>query len=145
MTTTMPRLDRHPAGPADRWERAGYLFDGGDPLGAARELESLAVEQPEAGAVRLLLARAYYHSAQLGRAERELRALLERTPSDGYAHLLLGRTLQRRSRHDEAGPHLRLAAALGHVPDGGVRDGAGQGDQQVGATSETARPAGQGD
>lgn len=107
-TVTMPWL-----GAADRWERASLLFDGGDPLGAARELEPLAAEQPDAGAVRLLLARAYYHSAQLGRAERELRALLELAPSDGYAHLLLGRTLQRRSRHDEAAPHLRLAEALG--------------------------------
>ena len=34
-------------------------------------------------------------------------------PADGYAHLLLGRTLQRGSRHDEATPHLRLAAAMG--------------------------------
>lgn len=115
MTFTMPWIDSTQAGPADRWERAGFLFDSGDPLGAVRELEPLVAEQPDADAIRLLLARAYYHSAQLGRAEQELRELVERTPSDGYAHLLLGRTLQRRSRHDEAAPHLRLAAALGHT------------------------------
>lgn len=39
------------------------------------------------------------------------------TPSDGYAHLMLGRTLQRRSQHDEAVPHLRLAAAMGVATD----------------------------
>ncbi|GAA1833201.1 MULTISPECIES: tetratricopeptide repeat protein [Pseudonocardia] len=101
------------AGPADRWEHAGYLFDSGDPAGAATVLAELVAEQPEAAAVRLLLARAYYHSAQLGRAETELRELVRREPADGYAHLLLGRTLQRRSRHDEAAPHLRLAEAMG--------------------------------
>ncbi|MBC3189920.1 tetratricopeptide repeat protein [Pseudonocardia sp. C8] len=99
--------------PADRWERATYLFDSGDHVAAARVLAELVTEQPAATAIRLLLARAYYHSAQLGRAETELRALLDVAPSDGYAHLLLGRTLQRRSRHDEAAPHLRLAAAMG--------------------------------
>ncbi|WP_405419665.1 tetratricopeptide repeat protein [Pseudonocardia alni] len=101
------------AEPADRWEHAGFLFDSGDPAGAATVLAELVAEQPEAAAVRLLLARAYYHSAQLGRAETELRELVRREPADGYAHLLLGRTLQRRSRHDEAAPHLRLAEAMG--------------------------------
>ena len=101
------------AGPADRWEHATYLFDSGDHVAATRVLGELVAEQPGATAIRLLLARAYYHSAQLGRAESELHELLERAPSDGYAHLLLGRTLQRRSRHAEAGPHLRLAAAMG--------------------------------
>ncbi|MFP5072392.1 tetratricopeptide repeat protein [Pseudonocardia nantongensis] len=116
-TTTLSWLTGGPATPADRWERASYLFDTGDHIAAARELESLAGEQPDAGAVRLLLARAYYHSAQLERAERTLRDLLAHTPADGYAHLLLGRTLQRRSRRDEAAPHLRLAAAMGVAAD----------------------------
>jgi hypothetical protein len=56
------------------------------------------------------------HSAQLGRAERELRTIVAENPADAYAHLLLGRTLQRQSRHDEAGTHLRLAAAMGLTP-----------------------------
>ncbi|MDN5748009.1 MAG: tetratricopeptide repeat protein [Pseudonocardia sp.] len=67
---------------------------------------------PGAGGARLLLARAYYHSAQLGRAEDELRRLVGANPADAYAQLLLGRTLQRRSRHDEAAGHLRLAEAM---------------------------------
>ncbi|GAA1381527.1 tetratricopeptide repeat protein [Pseudonocardia kongjuensis] len=110
---TLPWTAGEATAPAVRWERATYLFDSGDHVSAARLLAELADAEPDATAVRLLLARAYYHSAQLGRAESVLRELLERTPSDGYAHLLLGRTLQRRSRHDEAAPHLRLASALG--------------------------------
>ena len=110
---TLPWMDAEATEPADRWERATFLFDTGDHLGAARVLAELVTAQPDATAIRLLLARAYYHSAQLGRAETELRELLEQAPSDGYAHLLLGRTLQRRSRHDEAAPHLRLAGAMG--------------------------------
>ncbi|MEQ3554508.1 tetratricopeptide repeat protein [Pseudonocardia nematodicida] len=114
MTTyTPPWSTGDAAEPAERWERASYLFDLGDHLAAARVLEELRDDRPEAGAVRLLLARAYYHSARLGPAESELRSLLELTPSDGYAHLLLGRTLQRRSQHAEAEPHLRLARAMG--------------------------------
>lgn len=116
-TTALNWLVDGPATPADRWERATYLFDAGDYIAAARELESLAAEEPATSAVTLLLARAYYHSAQLRRAEQTLRDLVIDAPSEGYAHLLLGRTLQRRSRQDEATPHLRLAAAMGVATD----------------------------
>lgn len=112
-TTTLDWVVEGPVNPADRWVRATFLFDLRDYITAARELEALAADEPATAAVRLLLARAYYHSAQLGRAEQTLRDLLADAPSDGYAHLLLGRTLQRGSRHDEATPHLRLAAAMG--------------------------------
>jgi Flp pilus assembly protein TadD len=63
--------------------------------------------------VRLLLARAYYHSAQLGRAETAARAVLADDPTDDYAALLLARTLERSSRKDEAAGALRVATALG--------------------------------
>ena len=68
---------------------------------------------PEQAAPRLLLARTYYHSAQLGRAEQQLRAVIERDPVEYYAHLMLGRTLERQGRHAEAAPWLRMAAAMG--------------------------------
>ena len=68
---------------------------------------------PEQVAPRLLLARTYYHSAQLGRAEQQLRAVIERDPVEYYAHLMLGRTLERQGRHAEAAPWLRMAAAMG--------------------------------
>ncbi|MFJ3639569.1 tetratricopeptide repeat protein [Streptomyces sp. NPDC090108] len=104
---------------ADRWERARLFFDAKDYAGAARVLAGLVEEVPEQTGPRLLLARAYYHSAQLSRAEAELRAIVERDPVEHYARLMLGRTLERRSRHDEAARHLRIASALaGEFPAG---------------------------
>lgn len=64
-------------------------------------------------ALRVLLARAYFGSAQLGRAETTLRQLVEEVPDDGYLHLLLGRTLQRQARREDARRHLALAEVLG--------------------------------
>ncbi len=63
--------------------------------------------------LRLLLARAYFQSAQLGRAEATLTQVIEQAPTDSYAHLLLGRTLQRAGRHAEAARPLALAEVLG--------------------------------
>ncbi|MFG2515837.1 tetratricopeptide repeat protein [Streptomyces sp. NPDC048584] len=99
--------------PAERWERAGMFFDAKDYAAAARVLGGLVEEVPEQTGPRLLLARSYYHSAQLRHAEAELRVIVERDPVEHYARLMLARTLQRQGRDDEARPHLRLAAALG--------------------------------
>ncbi|MBW8731468.1 MAG: tetratricopeptide repeat protein, partial [Terrabacter sp.] len=63
--------------------------------------------------LRLMLARAYFQSAQLGRAEATLNEVIEQSPTDSYAHLLLGRTLQRAGRHAEAARPLALAEILG--------------------------------
>jgi hypothetical protein len=98
--------------PAERWERAQMFFDAKEYTTAARVLGGLVEEVPEQTGPRLLLARSYYHSAQLRRAERELRVIVERDPVEQYARLMLGRTLERQGRHDEAEPHLRLASAL---------------------------------
>ncbi|MFF1407134.1 tetratricopeptide repeat protein [Streptomyces sp. NPDC058294] len=103
---------------ADRWERARLFFAARDYAGAARVLAGLVEEAPEQTGPRLLLARAYYHSAQLRRAEAELRTVVERDPVEHYARLMLGRTLQRQGRHEEAGRHLRIASALaGDFPE----------------------------
>ncbi|MFE2550301.1 tetratricopeptide repeat protein [Streptomyces sp. NPDC059355] len=103
---------------AERWERARLFFDAKEYATAAAILDALAGETPDQLAPRLLLARAYYHSAQLSRAERELRAILERWPVEDYAQLMLGRTLERQGRADEARPHLRMAAAMaGEFPE----------------------------
>ncbi|MEV0411717.1 tetratricopeptide repeat protein [Streptomyces sp. NPDC050448] len=103
---------------AERWERARLFFDAKEYTTAAGILVALADEAPEQLAPRLLLARAYYHSAQLSRAERELRAILERWPVEDYAQLMLGRTLERRGRAAEAVAYLRLAAAMaGEFPE----------------------------
>lgn len=98
--------------PAERWERAQRHFGRKNYADAARVLASLVEEVPEQSGPRLLLARAYYHSAQLWRAEAECRVLVERHPVESYARLLLGRTLERQGRQEEARPHLRLAAAM---------------------------------
>ncbi|WP_030571886.1 tetratricopeptide repeat protein [Streptomyces aureocirculatus] len=98
--------------PAERWERAQQFFDAKEYATAARVLAPLADEVPEQVAPRLLLARAYYHSAQLRRAEAALRMVVDLDPVEGYARLMLGRTLQRQGRDDEAAAHLRMAAAM---------------------------------
>ncbi|MGW6461765.1 tetratricopeptide repeat protein [Streptomyces sp. NPDC055078] len=97
---------------AERWDRAQLFFDSKEYQTAARILRGLVDEAPEQIAPRLLLARAYYHSAQLGRAEGELRSVLELSPVEHYARMMLGRTLERQGRPDEAAPHLRMAAAM---------------------------------
>lgn len=111
-----------------RYEIARGAYERGEYLDAARQLDDLVIEleTQHSNAVggqdaarhgstdlQLLLARAYYHSAQLGRAEALLLRMVEDAPSDGYLRLLLARTLQRQSRHDEAAPHIALAEALG--------------------------------
>ncbi|MEU9192136.1 tetratricopeptide repeat protein [Streptomyces hundungensis] len=103
---------------ADRWDRARMFFEAKEYVTAAGILAGLVGEVPEQVGPRLLLARAYYHSAQLGKAEAELRAVLEQDPVERYATLMLGRTLERQGRRAEAAPHLRIAAAMaGEFPE----------------------------
>jgi Flp pilus assembly protein TadD len=103
-----------------RLATATGALDRGDHLTAARLLSELVDEAHASqdtlhGTVelRLLLARAYFGSAQLGRAEATLRGVVADEPTDGYAHLMLGRTLQRQGRHTDARRHLTLAGLLG--------------------------------
>lgn len=96
-----------------RYDQATFAFETKDYTGAAALLEELAAQDPRNAEVRLLLARSYYHSARLGRAEQELRSMIERWPSDAYAHLVLARTLQRAGRAQEGAPHLKMAEAMG--------------------------------
>jgi tetratricopeptide (TPR) repeat protein len=99
------------------YERAGIYFEMNDPAEAARILEPLAADEPRNVSVRLLLARAYYHSAQLRRAEAEFRAVAELDPVEDYAIFGLGRALERQSRHAEALPCFRMAAAMRPGPE----------------------------
>jgi len=110
---------------ATDYDTAREQFDTGKYREAAPAFLDLvgrsALEPPLHGTteLRLYLARSYYHSAQLARAEEILRAMLVDNPHDHYALLLLGRTLQRQSRHDEAKPHLAMAKLLsGYDIDG---------------------------
>ncbi|HEX5118410.1 MAG TPA: DsbA family protein [Pseudonocardiaceae bacterium] len=111
-STEPPRIV--PTGdPAEDFRRAEDLVAARNPLGAVALLEPMA-DQP---AVRPLLARAYFASAQLGRAQHLLERLTDERPTDDYAHFLLGRTLERRHRYREALTHMKLAGALDNHPD----------------------------
>lgn len=100
----------------DRYRYAQRLFRERRYAAAARELEFLVTEADGTGAgdAHLLLARAYYLSAQLAKSETAARALIETDPTDPYAVLLLARTLQRRGRHSEAGTLLKRLDAMGY-------------------------------
>lgn len=94
------------------YRAAAVLYDAGDPFGAARELEPLMAGDSTPKSVLELAGRAYFRSAQLGRAEAAFERLVERDPSDAYARFALGRTLERQSRRDEAAACYRIAAAM---------------------------------
>lgn len=109
-----PMLER--LGPYDAYRWAVDLFEHRDYLAAATVLRHLVDTHPHEGglgAARELLARSYFHSAQLGRAADAARDLLERDPADGYAALLLTRSLERSSRTEEAAAAKRVSDALG--------------------------------
>jgi predicted DsbA family dithiol-disulfide isomerase len=96
----------------ERYRWAESLLEQRDPLGALVMLRPLLAEHGSDRSVRLLAARAWYGSAQLGRARAELEELVAEHPADAYAHVLLGRTLQRMSEADSARPHLRLSEVM---------------------------------
>lgn len=119
------------------YERAESLLDAGRPIEAADALVPVIAAEPDNAAVRSLLARAYFHSAQLGRAEQQLRWLIDHDPSDHYAQFVLGRTLERLGRPEQALPHLRLAAVMRPIDDYTLAL------RRVEATHGSARPGGQ--
>ena len=93
--------------------RADLFLAMGQPVEAARVLEPLVAAEPGNEAALELLARSYFGSAQLQRAEGTLRRLVELAPANGWARRALARTLERQSRHDDAVAHHRVADALG--------------------------------
>ncbi|EIF00457.1 tetratricopeptide repeat protein [Saccharomonospora glauca] len=94
------------------------------PLEALKVLQPLLDSDADKPSVQLLAGRAYFHSAQLRRAERALNRVLELDPSDHYARFVLGRTLQRLGRMVEALAQLRMATAMNPVPE--YQDALGQ-------------------
>ncbi|HYH33547.1 MAG TPA: hypothetical protein VD814_00200 [Nocardioides sp.] len=111
MTTMLERLDAY-----DAWRWAVDLFANRDYYAAATVLQHLVDTHPheaDLGEARELLARSYYHSAQLGPAVDAARDLLERHPAHAYAAVLLARALERSSRSEEAHAARRLSEALG--------------------------------
>lgn len=91
------------------------LFERRDYISAAKVLRHLVDTHPDErdlGAARELLARSYFHSAQLERTVRTSREILAREPTNAYVVLLLTRALERSGRHDEAASARRVADSL---------------------------------
>jgi Flp pilus assembly protein TadD len=93
--------------------RGDLMLAVGQPTEAARILTAVVEAEPDNEAALELLARSYFGSAQLGRAEEALVRLVDLAPANGWARRALARTLERQSRADEAVPHHRMADALG--------------------------------
>ncbi len=98
------------------YRRAQWHFDLDDPISAAQYLSTVVEEQPEATGALLLLARSYFRSAQLSRAERTYARVVDLNPADAEARIGLARSLERQGRLEEALPHARVAAALAPGP-----------------------------
>ncbi|MBB6119121.1 tetratricopeptide repeat protein [Nocardiopsis algeriensis] len=96
----------------DTYNRARMFLELGDPIYAAKTLEPALESEPDSRSLLELLGRAYFHSAQLGRAERTFRRIIELDPVDNWAHIALARTLERQSRHDEAAVYRRMYAVM---------------------------------
>lgn len=104
--------DRYAMDDVERYRWAARLLSAGDPHSSLQVLQPLLDSEQDNRAVLLIAARAAFDSAQLVRAEQLFARIVQLDPADHYAHAGLGRTLQRRHRHREAIPHLRIASAL---------------------------------
>jgi Flp pilus assembly protein TadD len=93
--------------------RADLFVAMGRPSEAARILTRVVEAEPENEAAVELLARSYFGSAQLAKAEEALTRLVALAPTNAWARRALARTLERQSRRDEAVAHHRVADALG--------------------------------
>ncbi len=100
------------ARPESAYRTAHDLLERRAPSKALEVLEPALEQEPKNRGLRLLRAWAYLMRAQLVKASDELTELVEDDPSDAWAQHALGRALERQSRHREALPHLRLAAAM---------------------------------
>jgi Flp pilus assembly protein TadD len=95
------------------FQRATMFFDAKDYTEAGRILAPIVEGEPTNRASVELLGRAYFHSAQLRRAEETFVRLVELDPANGWAYEALARTLERQNRADEARRYRKLAHALG--------------------------------
>jgi predicted Zn-dependent protease len=93
--------------------RADLFLAMGQPIEAAKVLEAVLAAEPDNQAALELMARSYFGSAQLSRAEKALTQLVELAPANAWARRALARTLERQSRATEAAVHHRVADALG--------------------------------
>jgi Flp pilus assembly protein TadD len=78
--------------------KADLFLAMGRPTEAARILEPVVAAEPANQAALEMLARSYFASAQLTRAEEALTRLVALAPANGWARRALARTLERQSR-----------------------------------------------
>jgi cytochrome c-type biogenesis protein CcmH/NrfG len=106
-------IDPHSIDLHSEYLRADLFLAMGQPASAARLLERVVEAEPANEAALELLARSYFGSAQLGRAEETLTRLVDLAPANGWARRALARTLERLSQKERAAVHHRMADALG--------------------------------
>ena len=104
-------------GTIDQVRLAEGFLDGGNPRLAADLLEAARPRLDGDRAAELLLARAYFHTAQLSRARRVLEPLVEREPTDVWTRFLYARTLERQSEIERAASQLRIVTAMSDRPE----------------------------
>jgi predicted Zn-dependent protease len=97
----------------DTYLQACALLEERRPIEASQLAAPLEKLEPLPDSFLEMLARAYFNSAQLGRAERVLRRLIDQSPANGWAHRTLARTLARRSADVEAARYHRIADGFG--------------------------------
>lgn len=93
-------------------QRGQALLDRKHYAQAAIVLERADRLEPRRGSILEALGRSYFNSGQAENARVTFDALLDVDPSSSYGHFALGQSLKRLGRRQEAGTHLRLAAAL---------------------------------
>ena len=101
----------------ERYRLGRAYLDAGDPLSAARVLEPAVEAEPTSAALWSVLAKAYFASSRLRRAEAAFERVVELDPTDDHARFGMGRALERQSRHAEALAQYRIAFALSPEPD----------------------------
>lgn len=106
-----------PTSPFAAFRRAESLLAARRPLEALKVLQPVLEAEPDKPSVQLLAGRAYFHSAQLRRAEAAFNRVIEIDPSDHYARFILGRTLQRLGRLVEAIGQVKMAFAMYPLPE----------------------------
>ena len=105
--------------PMTEYRAASEEFDARRYTAAAERLEWILAQPTDhrhsLTHVRELLARSYYHSAQLHKAEEAIRALLADRPDHAWGLMLLARTLQRQGKEEEAQRTRAVAEAMGQA------------------------------
>jgi Flp pilus assembly protein TadD len=95
-----------------RFQEGRRLLESGNAHAAIVSLERARELEPEKGSIREALARAYFRSGRIRRAQEEFQKVVELDPVNDYAHFGLGLCLLRTGDRDGARGHLKLATIM---------------------------------